>query len=274
MLKNSLIIILVEGQMSRFRIVRKGYDTAQVSEYLSKLIDFTEGKLAEQRKRIEDLKHENRELKVKYDQLKLQEDAVSEALINATKKADDIVKNAKIQYALESERLKLFKERWTNYILEARKEVVALDKTLNIEAYLTKMDDEISSHIGRNLNIRKERILNEAENQFLNESARLKLLDIDEDECESLDKNEPVADIENNGLVIEAREIIQENVDKVNGIDFSDKEIERDRLKSQKRDDDEINDFLGGEKKINLDIDMDASDEPLDKVFQDLGLID
>ena len=163
--------------MATFNIVRKGYDILQVDEHLNNLVKFTESKLLEHKKRIDLLKDENKQLQLKIEGYEKQADSVSEALINATKKANEIINASKMRFALEGERLKIMRAKWTKYVENASDEVYKLDSSINMQAYLTKMDDELRQMIGEDLNIKKARILNDAEEQFMSERNRLSSLD-------------------------------------------------------------------------------------------------
>jgi cell division septum initiation protein DivIVA len=163
--------------MANFSIVKKGYETSQVDTYVEKVIKFTESKLSEQKKRIEELKEENRALQLKLNEYKEKEKTVGDAILAASEKAEEILGASRIRYALESERLKLFRDKWTKYVESASEKVRKIDDTVNMNAYLTRLDDELKEAIGGDLNIKKARIPSDPEKQFMSERERLSAAD-------------------------------------------------------------------------------------------------
>lgn len=163
--------------MANFSIVKKGYETTQVDTYVEKVIKFTESKLSEQKRRIEELKEENRALQLKLNEYKEKEKTVGDAILAASEKAEEILGASRIRYALESERLKLFRDKWIKYVESASEKVRKIDDTVNINAYLTRMDDELRETIGGDLNIKKARIPGDPEKQFMSERERLSVAD-------------------------------------------------------------------------------------------------
>lgn len=258
--------------MANFNIVRKGYDTKQVDLYVSKLISLTDAKLLEHKNRIDELKEENRILTEKVEEYKRQEITVSDTLIHATKKANEIMTASKMRYALESERIKLFRAKWTAYVESALDKVQKLDESLNMTAYLTKMDDELRESIGNELNIKKARLLNEAEDQFMSERERLNTETVraveekKEEKPKGRLKKETNADKTNEKFIGKVKESLKNNI--------------RKEIRDYETQEEETQELTEAEN-TNIDyeyIEENALDNPLDgrpftDLLKDLGLM-
>lgn len=69
--------------------------------------------VSKQSKRIEELKVENEKLHKELDKYRALEKEISDTLSYAKKQAESIVSEAKIKYALECERIKVYRQKWT-----------------------------------------------------------------------------------------------------------------------------------------------------------------
>jgi hypothetical protein len=69
--------------------------------------------VSKQSRRIEELKQENEKLYKELDKYRAQEKEISETLSYAKKQAENIISEAKIKYALECERIKVYRQKWT-----------------------------------------------------------------------------------------------------------------------------------------------------------------
>lgn len=96
-----------------FKTELNGYKKCEVDERLQKdarRIEVLEAQVA----LVDGLKDENQRLASEVEKYKKCEDEVKNVLAVATKKAFDIKTDMKLQYALETERLKIFKAKWTS----------------------------------------------------------------------------------------------------------------------------------------------------------------
>ncbi|MGI6701036.1 MAG: DivIVA domain-containing protein [Christensenellales bacterium] len=250
--------------MSDFSIVKKGYDIKQVDGHIKKLIGFTEEKMQEQRKRIDELKEENRILFDRIEEYKKAEKTVSEAIISATKKAGDILTAAKMRYALECERIKLMRLKWTQYVESASEKVRAIDESVNMQAYLIKMEDELKEALNSDLNIKKTRTLNEAEEQFISENERLTGESCINVMRKAL-KEETKAD-KSKDYTEKVRKSIQSNIKKE--IELQEESDEEDLI-----DDEELIDDSGMPDELPDELPDDLPDNPLPELFKEMGLI-
>lgn len=69
--------------------------------------------VSKQSKRIEELKVENEKLHKELEKYRALEKEISDTLSYAKKQAESIVSEAKIKYALECERIKVYRQKWT-----------------------------------------------------------------------------------------------------------------------------------------------------------------
>lgn len=78
--------------MSRFNTSKHGYDIDEVDKYVNELILKYEDKLAEQRKRMLDLKNDLTTTQKQIEDYSVKDKQISQALITATEKAEEIEK--------------------------------------------------------------------------------------------------------------------------------------------------------------------------------------
>lgn len=140
--------------LKRFKLTFRGYDVDEVDAYMEKTEKYEES-LNEQKTRIFELLEQNEKLRKEAEELRRSRDNISSALLEATKKADQIVAEAKGLAAAEIERVKLFQSKW-EYFAEkmlselAPKQKLLYDKlSLRIDETLKKFSKETEE---KNLN--------------------------------------------------------------------------------------------------------------------------
>ena len=74
-----------------------------------------QARIAEQRIQISELSKENFQLLEELEKFKEKEKLISSALINAEKRAQEIIEQAELQYSLEVAKLKKFCDKWDEY---------------------------------------------------------------------------------------------------------------------------------------------------------------
>ncbi len=104
--------------MARFDINKKGYDIEQVDNFINKLSLKYEEKLAEQKDRVFSLKNELSIMEDRLDTYKDKDKQISQALIYAVEKAEQIENNASKLYDLEIKRLRLLYKQWEDLIVK------------------------------------------------------------------------------------------------------------------------------------------------------------
>ena len=157
--------------MSNFSVVRKGYDKAQVQEYIKMQADKYESTILGLRDRIEGLTRENKDLRGKVDELKKEQDNINIALTQAIDKAKNIEYSSKVKFALEGERLKIFSSKWQSYC-KANVKSVDKDQREGVISKLKEYEEELVELMSKVLNISD--YVNDADQDFFSESRRLK----------------------------------------------------------------------------------------------------
>lgn len=87
----------------------KNYNRIKPNNNNDNLIDI----VAKQSKRIDELKSENEKLHLELDKYRSKEKEISDTISYAKKQAENIISEAKIKYALECERIKVYRQKWT-----------------------------------------------------------------------------------------------------------------------------------------------------------------
>ena len=96
-------------------ITKNKYKRAEVVEIIESVKCEYEAKLKEQKSRILDLTKENSQLISDLDKCKDKEKTINQTMLRAEKNAEKLKEKTELQYALEMERLRIFKERWERY---------------------------------------------------------------------------------------------------------------------------------------------------------------
>lgn len=148
----------------KFETEKKGYKRTEVDEYVFALKNEYESKLSEQKNRIFQLKSELVEKEKQLESHRAKVELISDAIVKAVEKADEIEKLAAARYREEMARLKAFHEKWQahyNKLLEKYPDDEGLKAT---EKFNAAMDDILSGGA---------EAVKEIERQFDEESARL-----------------------------------------------------------------------------------------------------
>jgi cell division septum initiation protein DivIVA len=107
--------------------------------------------VSKQSRRIEELKQENEKLYKELEKYRAQEKEISETLSYAKKQAENIVSEAKIKYALECERIKIYRQKWTLVAANNNKEriIESLEKTFDtLKQCQTEMENMLACDLG------------------------------------------------------------------------------------------------------------------------------
>ena len=97
---------------SKFRIVRKGYERRDVDAYIAKTERDAAAAVENQKKVIDDLKKTVDEQQAKIKEYEQKSRRISDAIMSALAKADEIEKLSAYNYAQEMEQLKTLNARW------------------------------------------------------------------------------------------------------------------------------------------------------------------
>lgn len=113
--------------MAKFDVNKKGYDIEQVDTFINKLSLKYEEKLSEQRDRVFALKNELSIMEQRLSNYKDKDKQISQALIYAVEKAEQIEANASKLYDLEIKRMRLLYKQWEDLLVKL--DSVDMDKS-------------------------------------------------------------------------------------------------------------------------------------------------
>lgn len=143
--------------MARFDINKKGYDTDQVDNFINKLSLKYEEKLAEQKDRVFSLKNELAVMEERLNNYRDKDKQVSQALVFAVEKAEQIESNASKLYDLEVKRLRLLYKQWQDIIAKISLSTVSSAIAKELQSFTITIGEVLdqNTRIGGNL-IRKD----------------------------------------------------------------------------------------------------------------------
>lgn len=160
--------------MNKFEIVRRGYNVAQVEEYLSNKDLLDKQSLLAKNQRVEELKAEVSRLISEQQAYKKKEESVNLALITAIEKANEIECQTKLRFTLECERIKLFRGKWTAFVSRYSHELGLALKMDEFNNSLEGLERELADMMRSNTKIDEgSNAKNDPQAQYLEESKRL-----------------------------------------------------------------------------------------------------
>ena len=154
--------------MAKFDINKKGYDTTQVDNFINKLSLKYEEKLSEQKDRVFSLKNELSVMEERLETYKDKDKQISQALIYAVEKAEQIENNASKLYDLEIKRMRLLYKQWEELINKLASQNLSNNVLNDIYSFKKTIDQvlEQNNRIGGNV-IRKD-LHNNSDNYIRN----------------------------------------------------------------------------------------------------------
>lgn len=141
--------------MARFTITKKGYSVDEVEGFINKLLQLTEDKLTESTARINELKSEIRALTIEKNEYKAKEQAVSKALTEALKRAEEIESVAKARYAMEINRLSVFRRRFSDYLASISDQTPVDVAIQEFEGNVKSLESELKEVMQKEFNLEK-----------------------------------------------------------------------------------------------------------------------
>lgn len=157
----------------KFKVTRKGYDIAEVDNFLNLEADKNEKIHAQQRERIVELVGEISDLKRQLKEYRDRDGQISSAIISATEKAEKMTAELRFRYALEMDRLSLFRAKWTGVYQEMKERYGFQEDALNVESVAVSTRLEIERFLSRDFSLAKGDDIGEAEASFKGEIERL-----------------------------------------------------------------------------------------------------
>ena len=157
----------------KFKVTRKGYDVEEVDNYLAIETDKNEKIHAQQRERIVELVNEISDLKRQLKEYRDREGQISSAIISATEKAEKMTADLKFRYAMEMDRLSLFRAKWTGVYQEMKERYGFQEDALNVESVAVSTRLEIERFLSRDFSLAKGDDVSESVETFKSEVERL-----------------------------------------------------------------------------------------------------
>lgn len=141
--------------MSKFSLDKKGYNTKEVDDYINNLCLKYEEKLSEQKDRVFALKNELDQVKQKLNEYIEKDRQISEALMYAVEKANEIEDSAKKIYELEIKRVRLLYKRWEELLLEVEEKCPQVNSNGYINGLIEAFKASINDVLEQNLKLGK-----------------------------------------------------------------------------------------------------------------------
>lgn len=158
--------------MDKFKVVKKGYDIIEVENFIIDINKQNDKVIAKLRDTITKMKQEYDELNIILQGYKAREDGVNKALTKAVESAKDIEYTAKVKFALESERLNDFSDKWTRFCNLACSTVNDKTKKDTID-FIEKTKNELKVLMNSQLNIEG---FEEVKSEYIAEKKRIKAI--------------------------------------------------------------------------------------------------
>lgn len=158
----------------RFRLSIRGYDKKEVDEYICQLQSLNYESLALANQNADLLKDEISQLKKEIRAKEAREEEVAEVIIAATNRAKEMEVAWSQRYALELERIRLFRMKWEQFVEEKKLKLPAKDRCDKVTGQLFSEERELIKMMQDSFNLPTEPYCMSPVNaQYLDESKRL-----------------------------------------------------------------------------------------------------
>lgn len=132
--------------MARFDINKKGYDCEQVDSFINKLSLKYEEKLSEQKDRVFALKNELSIMEQRLGNYKDKDKQISQALIYAVEKAEQIENNASKLYDLEIKRMRLLYKQWEEMLAKLSEVSMSTGMRKELDMFKKTIDEVLAQN--------------------------------------------------------------------------------------------------------------------------------
>ena len=157
----------------RFALVRRGYDVDSVEAYISLEREKADRAGLEQKERIRVLKAQCDRLSEELSVYRDREEQIKGALLAAGEQAEKTVLDIKLRYAMELERLKLFRAKWTGAYEEIKKRYNFSKDALNMESVAVSVKLELERFLAQDFSLDRGGSAGEEEEAFKAEAERI-----------------------------------------------------------------------------------------------------
>lgn len=157
----------------RFALVRRGYDVDSVEAYIALEREKADRAGLEQKERIRVLKAQCERLTEELAVYRDKEEQIKSALITAGEQAEKTTLDIKFRYAMELERLKLFRAKWTGAYEEIKQRYNFSKDALNMESVALSVKLELERFLAQDFSLDRGIPAEETEAAFKEEAERL-----------------------------------------------------------------------------------------------------
>lgn len=157
----------------RFAVVRRGYDIDSVEAYISLEREKADRAGLEQKERIRVLKAQCERLSEELAVFQGKEEQIKSALITAGEQAEKTTLDIKFRYAMELERLRLFRAKWTGAYEEIKQRYNFSKDALNMESVALSVKLELERFLAQDFSLDRGIDVEETEAEFKEEAKRL-----------------------------------------------------------------------------------------------------
>lgn len=157
----------------RFALVRRGYDIPSVEAYIDMEREKADKAGLEQKERIRVLRAQCDRLEEELAVYKGREEQIKAALLSAEDKAEKTALDIKLRYAMELERLKLFRAKWTSAYEEIKQRYNFSKDALNMESVAVSVKLELERFLAQDLSLDRGVPTEDTEEAFREEADRL-----------------------------------------------------------------------------------------------------
>lgn len=177
----------------RFALVRRGYDVASVEAYIGLEREKADKAGAEQRERIRALTEKCDRLNAELADYRSREGQIKNALISATEQAERTTLDVKFRYAMELNRLQVFRAKWTSAYEEIKERYKFGGDALNMESVALSVKIELEKFLSEEFSINRDEPRDDTEAAFRDEAERLgasesKVEELRRKLCEAVEK--------------------------------------------------------------------------------------
>ena len=150
----------------RFAIARRGYDIDSVEAYIALEREKADRAGLEQKERIRLLKAQCERLTAELGVYRDKEEQIKSALITAGEQAEKIVLDTRLRYAMELERLKLFRAKWTGAYEELKERYDFGKDALNMESVAVSVKLELERFLAQDFSLDRGDPCDETESEY------------------------------------------------------------------------------------------------------------
>ena len=154
--------------MAKFDINKKGYDIDQVDSFINKLSLKYEEKLAEQKDRVFSLKNELTLMEERLNNYRDKDRQISQALMYAVEKAEQIEGNASRLYDLEIKRMRLLYKQWEEMVAKLTAFELPTSMKKEISSFAKTIDEVLAQNNRIGSNVIRQNLHNNGDNYIRN----------------------------------------------------------------------------------------------------------